>query len=186
MTPFAHVAVGYLATQLVDFINPSLHFNDPGIIIAGIVGGNLPDFDVFFVKDITKHRNTITHAPLFWLLVIGGFLAASYLMGNNLFFRYFLALGVGVLSHFLTDWFAARGLDGGIRLLYPFSKKHYGLYPLEKEKIKFEGIQTMFKREFIKYYMENSFLFYSEAALILIGLIIFLNRSLSLFLKIFL
>ena len=184
MTPFAHVAAGYLTTQIVDLINPSLGFNSPGIIITAIVAGNLPDLDVLFVKDMTKHRNTITHTPLFWMVVIGGFLVTSKMMGNDLFFQYFLALGLGVFSHFFTDWFAARGLDGGIRLLYPFSKKHYGLFPLKKEKMKFEGIQTMFKKKFIKYYMENSFLFYSEVTLVLTGLMIFLARSLPLFLQI--
>lgn len=185
MTPFAHVAAGYLMTQAVDLINPSLNFNTPGIIITAIVAGNLPDLDVFFVKDKTKHRNTITHAPLFWLIVIAGFLIVSKMMGNDLIFRYFLAIGLGVFSHFFTDWFAARGLDGGIRLLYPISKKHYGLFPLKKDKIKFEGIQTLFQKEFIKYYMKNSFLFYSELVLTLAGFIIFLSRSLFVFLRIF-
>lgn len=182
MTPFAHVAAGYLTTQVVDLINPSLGFNSPGIIITAIVAGNLPDLDVLFVKDMTKHRNTITHAPLFWLIVIGGFLITSKIVDNDLFFRYFLAVGLGVFSHFFTDWFAARGLEGGIRLFYPFSKKHYGLYPLKKEKVKFEGIKTLFQKDFIKYYMKNSFLFYSEVALTLAGLAIFLSRSLDILL----
>jgi hypothetical protein len=186
MTPLAHVAAGYLTTQIVDVINPSLQFNTVEMIIVGIVAGNLPDLDVLFVKDMTKHRNTITHAPLFWLVVVGVILIGSRLMNSELVFRYSLALGLGLFSHFFTDWFAARGLDGGIRLLYPFSKKHYGLFPLKKDKIKFEGIQTMFKWEFIEYYTENSFLFWSEAVLILAGLFVFLSRSLSIFLGIFL
>ena len=50
MTPFAHVTAGYLVTQAVDLINPSLGFNSPEIIIAGIFGANIIDFDVFLVK----------------------------------------------------------------------------------------------------------------------------------------
>lgn len=188
MTPFAHVAAGYLATQAIDLINPSLNFNTPGIIMTGIIAGNIPDLDFLFVKEKSLHRNTWTHAPIFWIVVLGILYFVLRQIGNQELLKYLLAFVLGLATHFLADWYAARTLDGGgIRIFYPFSKKHYGLLDLEKPKlkIKFTSIFDMFRQEFLEIYMENKFLFYSEVFLIILGSGVFLSRSLSVFLGIF-
>jgi hypothetical protein len=185
MTPFAHVAAGYLTTQVVDLINPSLNFNTPGIIITGIIAGNFPDLDFIFAKNKAHHRNTWTHAPLFWLVIILALFGLTKFINNGWFNSYVLAFSIGIASHFFTDWFAAREEDyGGIRLLFPFSKKHYGLMKLEEPRYK--DMDNFHLGEYLKYYMENAFLFYSEVLLIILGLVVFLSRSLSVFLGIFL
>lgn len=184
MTPFAHVAAGYLTTQIVDLINPSLNFNTPGIIITGIIAGNIPDLDFLVVKNKLHHRDTWTHAPIFWAIVIAFLFIAAKLINNDTFFSYVLAFSLGVVSHFFADWYAAREKDhGGIRLLYPFSKKHYGMLKLREPLIK--DVKDFDLMKYAKYYMEDAFLFYSEVFLILLGLGVFLGRSLSVFLGIF-
>lgn len=185
MTPFAHVAAGYLVTQGLDLIIPGLNFNTPGIIITGVIAANIPDLDFITAKNKVQHRNTWTHAPLFWIAVISGLFFFYKLFGNKDLFPYLLTFSIGVASHFLTDWFAAREKDyGGIRLLYPFSKKHYGFMKLNEPKYKdMNGFKL---KEYFLYYMENAFLFYSEIFIILLGLALFLSRSLSVFLGIFL
>ena len=184
MTPFAHVTAGYLVTQAVDLINPSLGFNSPEIIIAGIFGANIIDFDVFLVKKPIEHRNTIFHTPIFWIGVfIFLFIIANFL-NNQFITKLFLSFSLGIISHLFLDWYAARGKGvGGIRLLYPYSKKHFGLFPLKK--VDLSNVKSMISKEFYKFYSENKFLFASEIAIIIFGLITFLNRSFFLFLKIF-
>lgn len=184
MTPFAHVAAGYLTTQALDLIYPSINFNTPVIILTGIVAANLPDLDFITAKNKVHHRNTWTHAPLLWLLVVGALFMIASFVNNDQFNSYLLVFSLGLASHFFTDWFAAREEEyGGIRLLYPFSKKHYGFMKLKEPKYK--DMSDFHLGRYLKYYMENAFLFYSEIFLIIFGLAIFLNRSLSVFLGIF-
>lgn len=183
MTPFAHVAAGYLATQVAGLIRPDLSFNTPAMIIAGVVAGNFPDLDFLFVKDKFQHRNTVTHAPLFWAAIIVFLFAVSGVLKNDQVFSYVLVFSLGIFSHFFADWYAAREDDaGGIRLFYPFSKKHYGLMPLKKKTFSIKNVMGMLSIDFLKYYMQNRFLFYSELLLIVTGLVIFYTNSLYVFL----
>ncbi|MFZ6035159.1 MAG: metal-dependent hydrolase [Patescibacteria group bacterium] len=184
MTPFAHVAAGYLTTQIVDLLYPGLNFNSPGIIVTGIIAGNIPDLDFLVVKNKLHHRDTWTHAPIMWAVVILVLLLIAKYLNNDTFFPYVLAFSLGVTSHFFTDWYAAREKDhGGIRLLYPFSKKHFGMLKLKEPLITEDKDFDLVK--YAKYYMENAFLFYSEVVLIILGVVVFLSRSLSVFLGIF-
>lgn len=184
MTPFAHVAAGYLTTQALDIINTGVSFNTPGIILTGIIAANFPDLDFLTAKNKVHHRNTWTHAPLFWLLVVGALFVVAGFVNNDLFNSYLLVFSLGLASHFFTDWFAAREEEyGGIRLFFPFSKKHYGFMKLKEPRYK--DMNDFNLGKYLKYYMENAFLFYSEVFLILFGLAVFLSRSLSVFMGIF-
>lgn len=176
MTTLAHVSAGYLTAQLINYINPSLGFGRPEIIVATIVGGNFPDLDILFVKKKEHHRNTYFHAPLFWLgIIIGGYFI-TWLFGIKQLSIYVAAFGLGLLSHFFTDWFAARDKDiGGVPIFFPFSKKHYGFMP--DQKIKFAGFENFSLKKFIEYYTENIFIFLVEVLLVILAVAIFLSRN---------
>lgn len=183
MTPFAHAAAGYLVTQMAGFIKPDFDFNTPIMITAGIVAGNFPDLDFLFVKDKFQHRNTITHAPLFWIAIISLLFFGAGILKNDQVYAYVLVFSLGIFSHFFADWYAAREENaGGIRLFYPFSKKHYGLMTLKKKTFSLKNIAGMLSPDFLKYYMENRFLFYSELLLIVTGAVIFFAKSMNVFL----
>lgn len=186
MTPFAHIAAGYLVTQALDLVSPGLGFNTPGIIMTGVIAGNIPDFDLIFVKRKWEHRNTITHAPIFWVVLVALMFAALKIPGLGIYYPYVLVFAIAVASHFFTDWYAAREVDmGGIRLFYPFSKKHYGLLPLTKAKYKVDNFKKIDWNRYLKYYMESSFLFYSEIFLIALGMAVFFVRSYDMFFSFF-
>jgi len=176
MTPFAHLSGGFLVTQIADMINPAWGFNRPEVIITSLIGANLPDFDVFIVGGLKDHRNTITHAPLFWIIVMSLLYLISLFIGNSFITLNIVSFSLGLFTHFLFDWFAAREKDsGGIRLLYPFSKKHYGFHKL-KDMPKYMTGKINFKK-FIKFYSADKLLFYVEVSLIVIAIIIFLIRA---------
>jgi len=177
MTPFAHIAAGYLSVYFAGIISPESGFDSYSVVLTGIVAANLPDLDFIFVKDKNNHRNTITHAPLFWLpLIVVGFFVSGYL-GKNLFL-YVTAFSLGIFSHFLLDWFAAREKGiGGVRLFYPFSKKHYGFLPLTEPEIKFSSLMTFPWKKYLSYYASNKILFFAELIIIFSGLLMFLLKA---------
>ena len=175
MTPFAHLSGGYLVTQIADLINPAWGFNRPEVIVSSLIGANLPDFDVFIVGGLKDHRNTITHAPLFWIALFAFFYPASILIGNSFITINLISFFLGLFTHFLFDWYAAREKDhGGIRLFYPFSKKHFGFHKLI-DMPKYMLGKVDFKK-FIKFYSADKLLFYTEISLIAIAIVVFLIR----------
>jgi len=175
MTPFAHIAGGYLATQIADLIDQKVYMNRPDMIIAAIIGANIPDFDMIFIKDKKQHRNTITHTPLFWIAVVIFICFINKFFPNPFISLYLFPFFLGLISHFLFDWFAARDNEiGGIRLFYPFSKKHYGFRHLKKLPPKLMSDFNYGK--YLVFYMKDKLLFSIEVLIILSGAFIFFLR----------
>lgn len=175
MTPFAHVSGGYLIVELADKIYPGVGFNRPDSIISAVIGANIPDFDVFFVKKITDHRNTITHTPIFWIVLLSICFGVAEIIKNPFITLNLTSFSLGLFTHFLFDWFAARGENvGGIRLFYPWIKKHYGFKKLEKLPRDIKDHPTL--KKYLPYYLKDKFLFFGEVLVILLGILIFTIR----------
>jgi len=81
-------------------------------LYLGLLGGLLPDFDIYFHPIIEHH--TITHS----LLLLGPVTALL----TYRYKRLGAAFSIGILSHLLTD-----GLVGTIPILYPLSPVTIGL-----------------------------------------------------------
>src|SRR4051794_31913347 len=100
MTTFpGHVAGAYLALEIINAIDPSLHLGLSHILFAGIVAGIAPDIDApFYIGRMRDHHDTPTHTPSFWLVIL---LLACVL--NRIFqvmpTAYILAIFIGVASH---------------------------------------------------------------------------------------
>lgn len=106
MLPSSHLAAGYVLAYLfysVGFIGELVFW---AVILASV----LIDVD-YFVN--YSHRELLTHTPAFWLIVF-----APLILWRIELVVVFLA----IMLHFLMDM-----VDWGIMVLYPFSKKNYGL-----------------------------------------------------------
>ncbi len=174
MTPFAHTAGSYLAAELAAKLMPYAGINEPTVLLTAVIAGNLPDLDMFFVKGGSlKHRNTITHTPIFWIIFCSLFIIISTFINHYIFINAF-AFTIGVFTHLFLDWFAARGDGvGGIRLLYPWSKKHYGFHKLKKLP-NYVVKNFKFSKYLFTYYWKDGLLFYSEILVILAGMGLFI------------
>lgn len=165
MTPLAHLASGYWVYKTAVGFSPG----DTSLLLA-LGGAIAPDIDALFSTNLNVHRNTVFHAPLCWLvgLISIHFLSqilniSNLTLHSNIFFAC-------VFIHLFLDWFSGR--TAGIRILYPFSKKVYALFPIKPEKGNIPLIPTRKKHLlFWKYYLENKFLVTVELLLIVSPLI---------------
>jgi hypothetical protein len=107
----------------------------------------IPDFDIFFSS---LHRNLFTHTPFFW----GSILVVIIVFNQSLWILLF-----PFFVHLVLDT-----IDYGVMLLYPFSKKTYGLKILENEPVSHSKSQVAFLRE----YLTNRKMIYAELIIIII------------------
>ncbi len=99
---------------------------DVGLVILGSLIPDLAKLDMIFTWVGLKHVHffSFIHTPLVALL-IGG--CISLLFASK---KAFLALSLGIFTHFLLDGLLMN-FSGGIRFLYPLSWEEFGL-PLVK------------------------------------------------------
>lgn len=176
MTPMAHISSGYLVAQMVNLINPGLGFDKPEIIIPTIIGATISDIDIFFVKNVRDHRDTVFHLPSFWLAVlIAGFFFSS-LFSYELLKIMIIGFGLGMFSHFFLDWLTVdeKGI-GDMKLLYPLSNKKFAFKPRPATGKKYSN-KYIFSMRYVKSYMTGRFLFL-EIFFIVLGLLVFLLKS---------
>lgn len=172
MTLPAHLAGGYLAIQLASELKPELGLgNDTLYIFVGLIGAILPDLDGFFFKYLKDHHKSPLHAPLFYLVIFTLIYSLDklfYLKNLELFLVAFL---LGIITHLFLDWFSGR--TTGLRLFYPFKLKDYSLFPLdpEKGKVPISIIPNKEYKGYLKFYIQNKFLFIVELLLILLALL---------------
>lgn len=176
MTPIAHISSGYLASQMVNLINPNLGFDKPEIIIPTIIGAMISDIDILFVKNVKDHRDSVLHQPFFWLIILIISYLFSSLMNNELFKMINIGFGLGMFSHFFLDWLTVeeKGV-GDMKLLYPFSNKRFAFKPrLPTGKI--YSNKYVFSMKYVKSYMMGRFLFL-EIFFAFFGILVFLLKS---------
>lgn len=167
-----HLATGHLLLKGICLVEKTSCSQENPLNLLIMIGAIFPDIDAFFVKRVNKHRNTFMHAPLFWIC----FVLFSTLVG---FQKYALAFGIGIFSHLFLDWLSGRTI--GIRLLYPFSKKSYSLFPLHPEVGNIGFIPNKknwsdYKR-WLRFLFKNPFLVICEFIILISSLVVFvLNR----------
>ena len=130
-----HLKAGFLtaiATNQLLFQGQVIY--EPNIVVfysATLIGSVLPDIDhpksfigrripfLPTILDKTVGHRTLTHSLVFLVSLI-----IVWFLSNNLFLRISMfGLFLGSTSHILLDMITMKG----VALLYPFSKKKYGL-----------------------------------------------------------
>src|SRR3989344_1582441 len=175
MTTPAHIAAGYIISKVAEINNLVSNENATLFTACVLAGSTLPDIDAFFGKNLNEHRNTLFHAPIMWLVLLGCLYVVGVIFHQTSLKVTSTPLLIGILSHFFLDWYGAR--TSGVRLYYPFSTYKYSLFPLRYEK----GNVPVFPSKkhmksyaaFWSYYANNRFLLISEIAVIILGVIIF-------------
>jgi inner membrane protein len=130
----AHGPAGYLLTKF--FAKTILRKSIPEgtssrryntLILAGIIGGIMPDFDfayhVFIDSDRTPHHAYITHMPVFWISLIILSVIAGRLFKKPYFSAISIAMYGAALLHLVCDT-----LTGEIYWLYPFSMHPFNVF----------------------------------------------------------
>jgi len=130
----AHGPAGYLLTKL--FTTSLLRDTIPQgtssrrynlLILAGIIGGIMPDFDfvyhVFIDSDKTSHHAYITHMPVFWFSLMLISAIGGRLLKKPFFSAVSITLFSAALLHLVCDT-----LTGEIYWLYPFSMHPFNVF----------------------------------------------------------
>jgi hypothetical protein len=130
----AHGPAGYLLTKLFtstlfhNSINPlhdSKRYNL--LILAGIIGGIMPDFDfvyhIFIDSDRTPHHSYITHMPFFWICMMSLMVITGRLLKKPFFSAVSITMCSAALLHLILDT-----LTGEIYWLYPFSLHPFNVF----------------------------------------------------------
>lgn len=170
-----HLAGGYLsASILLTLTQPALsHSEILTIIITATLAGELPDIDIgilflehLFSKGPHKesHREYITHAPLFWLMISLGIVGLAG-AENSIFYQYIgWAILCGTWTHFLLD-----SIEHGITWLSPFSMKRFYLR-------KAVEAENSHRKGTIPYYIEHirndyikTWTFYAEIIVLIVA-----------------
>jgi hypothetical protein len=142
MTTITHLCTGYLFAQILQSqgIIPDGMYHS--ITVVSMIAANAPDFDVIAIRKIMHHRTSVMHVPLYWAI---GFIAAGIfaaLTHNRSAALYIIVSGINVIMHFLMDSVA---IGHGIRWLFPFSKKQFGIiFGTPSETVR-EFIRNFFK-----------------------------------------
>ena len=175
-----HLAGGYLVTKaLLVILHPVFSvWQMRAIYVVGIIASELPDVDigVLFVDhlfsrkcDKASHREYITHAPFFWLLISLTIVLVGYIF-SDIFVQFVgWALLAGTFTHFILD-----SLEYGIAWLRPFSARRFFLREIAEEKSsKTQGSLGYYWELICNYYIHN-WTFYLEIAITVVAICIFI------------
>lgn len=97
------------------------------IFVAAILASVLPDIDMLFTPFL-KHHQTITHMPLFWVILSAAIITSSIWKRSTLTKSIGWGIAIGSLSHMVLD---TIGLTLGIAWLAPFSWQEYSFFTLQ-------------------------------------------------------
>jgi len=166
----SHLASGYI---LGKFVKRSLWTISPFMPVL-IIASILPDLDGVSSETVAGHHS-ILHTPICWIVIFGLMGFVGRITQNEKIKPISLGIFIGTQLHLFLDWFTARTV--GIKWLYPFSDKDYFLYKIQPEQG--EGpVWEMIQNPYFSFYMENSFLFWSEIGLLFTTVIILYRNRL--------
>ena len=127
-----HLAGGYLATKALLLLTYASFSTSQttALLIIGTLAGELPDIDLipfylanrFNWKSVQSHRNYITHAPAFWLIISLVIVATGLIFQSS--FTEFIGWAIlcGTWSHLILD-----SIEDGVMWLWPFTKRCFAL-----------------------------------------------------------
>ena len=139
-----HLAVGYLAAETVLKLAPAglLSTSQTAwLLTIGILASEGPDLDLLLYyfserkhfrnqqtgqspnKRRQSHRDYITHAPLFWVLVSAAISVIGIIFHSTFMSWSGLMVFVGSWSHLLMD-----SVEDGVLWLWPWHKRHLAVF----------------------------------------------------------
>jgi hypothetical protein len=124
MTTPTHVITGYLLGQW--FVASGLipaQFTNVAIVVS-IIAANGPDFDAFNVKKIMLHRLSKFHIPYNWFKPLSIITLIAFVSQIKIGIAFLLLIDLNIFIHFVMD---SINVGHGIKWLFPYSDKDYGL-----------------------------------------------------------
>jgi len=172
----SHILSGIFVLKIFSSLFPSIPFNTQTILITLFLQ-ILPDLDVLWSKNLSSHHESYFHAPLFWIgiatiiVIMHEILIISNIKQLANIIPLWLAyiVLIQVISHLLFDYITAR--TAGIILFYPFNKKEYSLYKLNKKKGEFNSFEIKSQFKFLKHYSKNKLLLGFEILMSILGIL---------------
>ncbi len=116
-----------------------------------------PDFDMLLSR---LHRDKFTHTPIFWGTIVA-------LITVSIGWSTWILIPT-VLLHLILDT-----LDYGLMVLYPFSRKRFGLALLCRDYVRDSNSLASFLRE----YLSNRKLVVAELGMMIISLLLLLGTG---------
>lgn len=171
-----HLAGGYLATRALLSLSHAAFTPTQitALLIIGTLAGDGPDIDLLWfsfkhrilrIEEEDDHREYITHAPIFWLVLSLIIVGIGYLAGSQ--FTEFIGWAIlgGSWSHLIFD-----SIEYGVIWLWPFSKKRYCLRNVtEPEDLGEQGSIRRYWNYIVRVY-PTRITFYAEILIFLIAL----------------
>jgi len=130
----AHGPAGYLLTKIftntlfrnsISASHESHRYNL--LILAGIIGGIMPDFDfvyhIFIDSDRTPHHSYITHMPIFWIFMMSLLIVTGKLLKKPFFTAVSITICSTALLHLICDT-----ITGVVYWLYPFNMHPFNVF----------------------------------------------------------
>ena len=171
MLPLGHAAGGYIIGTIAATLTKSDSKNREVFQLVGLFGGLLPDLDLVLYHSLRKrfnlpaqieHHTWFTHTFPFYV-VLGSFLAfGATITRQPNWLKLIITMIAGSCIHLVQDMF---GSGDGIMMLYPFSKRMFGIRLL-----------NVHGKEWRKRYTSDP-IFSLELLLIIIALVTLLKRN---------
>jgi hypothetical protein len=151
--------------------------NNKWLFIIGFLAGALPDLDLVyymlykkkknkpFTADAVNHRQTVMHAPLFYLAILTPLFILSSMLHATLMYHILVVLSIGVFSHILLDMVWV----GGVPLLWPMQKGLYGFF-LKHSRKQLQAYIRLHGNDWFGFYMHHP-LFHFECAFLIFMLV---------------
>jgi len=166
MLPISHLLSSIFISRMFTLVFPFLEFNFK-LIILSMMFQMLPDLDIFWAKKLNSHHITYFHSPLLWIIIflIGLFSNSLFNLFSNWILYLFI---VQVISHLFFDFMTGR--TAGIPIFYPFKKKEFSLFPLNKEQGNFRPFNPKEEMTFFKYYLKSKIQVIFEILMWILGI----------------
>jgi hypothetical protein len=122
MTTATHTATGFLIVKTMDLLGLIPPDLKTVAYTVGMITANMPDFDILFNFRISGHRESVFHAPIFWLLVLVPVFGVAIFYDLAAVFLLVFISFLCILSHFILD---TSDYSQGISWLRPFTRTKY-------------------------------------------------------------
>jgi len=121
-----HLPAAYLLGCAIRKARPSMQLRSDAIVLATLIGGVLPDFDLvyFYTIDARQvvHHQYWSHIPFYWVVIFLCLSLITYLFQNMKAFKLLFFVFFAIMLHLALDT-----ITGQIHWLYPFSTNTYSM-----------------------------------------------------------
>lgn len=121
-----HLPAAYLLGCTATKVFTSAQLSSSAIVLAALVGGVLPDFDLIYFYTIgakqVVHHQYWSHIPIYWVVIYLCFSLVTLLFKKLKVFKILSVVFLAIVLHLALDT-----ITGQIHWLHPFSKTTFTL-----------------------------------------------------------